>query len=602
MSRLIVLFALTLLTVATDAQAAKRIALLIGNQDYRINSLNLKNPHNDVNSIGRALTKVGFKVRIVKDAGLGKLHRELNRYTKSLKRAGKDAIGFFYYSGHGALNDSNRFNYIIPADVETVDTADLWDGSIRLKRIVDDLKDKAGNAIHFVVFDACRNELKLAQKGSRSLVQPKGFKPIRESVRGMLIAYATAEGEIASDLGDGIGPYAEALSKAIVKPGLEAVNMFREVQVAVFNNIGQEPWYTHGALRRVYFAGERVPTKPQAPVSPAARDWQFVKDTNNPTALRAFARRYTDTVFADMALAIAATLDQRTVASNAPSKPAIGGAARCADGFRINAFQSVGLVRGLVSRCVRAGRSFQDCEACPEMVVVPAGSFMMGSNNGADDEKPVRKVTIAQPFAVGKFEVTFAEWDACVADGGCKHKPGDRGWGRSKRPVMNVSWDDISKQYLPWLSKKSGKNYRLLSEAEWEYVARAGTTTAYWWGDKASHEYANYGKDDCCDGLAKGSDKWVNTAPVGSFKANAFGLHDLHGNVREWTEDCWNGSNKGNPGNGAARRTGDCGRRVLRGGSWGDYPRSLRSADRYWISPVARYDSFGFRVGRTLTP
>ncbi|MEO1609898.1 MAG: caspase family protein, partial [Pseudomonadota bacterium] len=221
-------FVLALFSAVADAQAAKRLALLIGNQNYRIDSLDLKNPYNDIEAISQALKQVGFEdVRIFQDAGIGKLQREVNRYASRLRRAGKDAVGFFYYSGHGALNEQDRFNYIIPTDVETIDSVELWDGSIRLERIIDDLKDKASNAVHFVIFDACRNELKLSQKGSRALVQPKGFTPIRTTLRGMLISYSTAEGKVASDVGERAGPYAEALASAIVTPGVEAVTMFR---------------------------------------------------------------------------------------------------------------------------------------------------------------------------------------------------------------------------------------------------------------------------------------------------------------------------------------------------------------------------------------
>ena len=241
----------------------------------------------------------------------------------------------------------------------------------------------------------------------------------------------------------------------------------------------------------------------------------------------------------------------------------------------------------------------------PEMVVVPGGTFRMGSNDGDSNEKPVHSVTIPRNFAVGKFEVTWAEWEACVADGGCDNagpasKGGDEGWGEGNRPVINVDWND-AKAYVRWLSRKTGESYRLLSEAEWEYVARAGTTTAYWWGNQASHDYANYGKDQCCGGLATGRDRWENTAPVGSFSANAFGLHDLHGNVWEWTEDCWNGSYSGAPSNGSAWLSGNCDRRVLRGGSWGDVPQSLRSANRYWSDSSLRGNVFGFRIARDLS-
>ena len=228
------------------------------------------------------------------------------------------------------------------------------------------------------------------------------------------------------------------------------------------------------------------------------------------------------------------------------------------------------------------------------MVVVPAGSFMMGSDESSS-EKPRHRVTIARPFAVGKYEVTFAEWDACVEAGGCGgHRPGDEGWGRGRRPVINVNWKD-AKAYVRWLNRKTGKQYRLLSEAEWEYAVRAGTTTRYSWGDDIGRERAN------CDGCGS---RWDNekTAPVGSFAANPFGLHDVHGNVWEWVEDCWKASYVGAPSDGSAWTDGDCTKRVLRGGSWYNYPRNLRSAFRirYWTGN--RFFGNGFRVARTLAP
>jgi formylglycine-generating enzyme required for sulfatase activity len=190
-----------------------------------------------------------------------------------------------------------------------------------------------------------------------------------------------------------------------------------------------------------------------------------------------------------------------------------------------------------------------------------------------------------------------------VKAGGCTgYNPDDQKWGRDKRPVINVNWFD-AKEYVNWLNslptRGKGK-YRLLSEAEWEYAARAGTTTAYPWGVKASHEFANYGKDECCDGLAQGRDKWVNTSPVGSFPANRFGLYDMHGNVWEWTEDCWNESYKGAPADGRPWTTGGCSRRVLRGGSWLDGPQLLRSANRFWYNSSNWYVNYGFRLARTL--
>ena len=214
-----------------------------------------------------------------------------------------------------------------------------------------------------------------------------------------------------------------------------------------------------------------------------------------------------------------------------------------------------------LARKYPAGTKLRDCPGCPEMVVVPGRKF-------------------GHPFAVGVYEVTFGEWDACVSDGGCGgYRPNEWGWGRGRRPVVNVSWKD-AKAYVAWLSGKTGETYRLLSEAEWEYVARAGTGTRYWWGDGIGRNRAS------CDGCGS---RWDvrQTAPVGSFSANPFGLHDVHGNVSEWVEDCYGG---------------DCGRRVLRGGSWYDDPWNLRSAYRDGSTAGYRYSNTGFRVARMLTP
>ena len=227
------------------------------------------------------------------------------------------------------------------------------------------------------------------------------------------------------------------------------------------------------------------------------------------------------------------------------------------------------------------------------MVVIPNGEFLMGSNDGHPDEKPVHKVTITKPFAVGKFEVTFAEWDACVAAGGCRHKPGDEGFGRGNRPVINVSWDDVTKDYLSWLSKRTGKSYRLLTEAEWEYAARAGSRTRYFWGDEIGKANANCG--ECASEKAS-----PQTISVGSHPPNSFGLHDMHGNVFEWVQDCRQESYDGAPTDGSPWIAGDCSRRVRRGGSWGSKPQFLRSAFRSKFPSNGRDDSNGFRVARKL--
>jgi formylglycine-generating enzyme required for sulfatase activity len=221
------------------------------------------------------------------------------------------------------------------------------------------------------------------------------------------------------------------------------------------------------------------------------------------------------------------------------------------------------------------------------MVVVPAGTTWLASG---------RNVAIAAPFAVGKFEVTFEEWDACVAATGffssigCRHRPDDRGWGRGRQPVINVSWDD-AQAYVAWLSQKTGKPYRLLSEAEWEYAAQAGTGR-----EVAVTRGANQANCISCGSRWDGR----QAAPVGSFAAKAFGLHDMLGNVWELTADCWNASHDGASADGSARLSGDCSRRVLRGGSWDYNPEDARSALRNWLTTGSRDDHYGFRVARTL--
>jgi formylglycine-generating enzyme required for sulfatase activity len=229
---------------------------------------------------------------------------------------------------------------------------------------------------------------------------------------------------------------------------------------------------------------------------------------------------------------------------------------------------------------------FRDCPDCPEMVVIPAGEFVMGSPPGekghSSNEGPQHRVMIGQPFAVGKHEVTFDEWDACVAAGSCDKQPNDMSWGRGRRPVIGVSWYEAA-NYADWLAKKTGQGYRLLSEAEWEYSARAESNTPYPWGNEPGSNRANF-RDS--------GSQWSGrqTAPVGSFTANAFGLTDMIGNVWEWVEDCYHDD----------MWPGTCFNRVLRGGSWSDDPEGARSAMRIGHRAYKRANNAGFRLARTL--
>ena len=328
--------------------------------------------------------------------------------------------------------------------------------------------------------------------------------------------------------------------------------------------------------------------------------WQSIANSTNAADFEAYLGQFPNGVFRALAENRLATLrgatgaappGRRVGASGSPGAggPAVG--ASTAVGGAGAAVTPAGVDAGR-----RPGQVFRDCEDCPEMVVVPGGTFRMGCVSGQDcydDEFPVHEVRVAS-FALGRYEVLFKEYDRFVAATG-RERPPDWGWGRGGQPVINVSWEDAT-AYAEWLSAETGQRYRLPSEAEWEYAARAGTTTAYSWGADIGQNRAN-----CLD---CGS-RWdaQQAAPAGSFAANAWGLHDMHGNVWEWVADCWHDSYARAPTDGSAwTRGGNCSRRVFRGGSWLRSARNLRSASRNWIDVGNRLDDVGIRLSRTLTP
>lgn len=289
---------------------------------------------------------------------------------------------------------------------------------------------------------------------------------------------------------------------------------------------------------------------------------------------------------------------------------------------------------------LKPGHEFRDCADCPQMIVVPEGSFVMGAppdeprapwfapegkKPSVDPEGPQHKVSV-RALAIGKFDVTRAQWAAFVAatdrpvGAGCEwsgfpdEKIAAASWRNlgfvqeDDHPVVCVSWND-AQDYVRWLSQRTGHRYRLPTEAEWEYAARAGSASAYPWGDAASHERANYGSDECCSELAAGRDRWLHTSPVGSFAPNAFGLFDMHGNAWQWVQDCYVDAYATAPTDGSAYDEPDCQLRGLRGGTWGDPPGLIRSAARNYAPPPPsrwnpqweyRSGGVGFRVVRVL--
>jgi formylglycine-generating enzyme required for sulfatase activity len=238
------------------------------------------------------------------------------------------------------------------------------------------------------------------------------------------------------------------------------------------------------------------------------------------------------------------------------------------------------------------GDSFRDCPACPEMVSLPAGSFRMGSDSGDLSVRPAHTVRISKPFAIGRFEVTMAQWKVCVDAGGCSYKPRVKNVPDNS-PVHKLSWKDVQ-EYIAWIRKVTGKQYRLPTEAEWEYAARGGVESSYWWGNRMAA-----GMADCKDCGSAWSYKFP--APVGSFKPNPFGLHGMNGGVWEWTEDCWRNDYDRAPVDGSAVITSStCGARVLRGGSWRNDASYSQSTSRLRYDFNVRYSTNGFRVARDL--
>jgi len=557
LKRLVLVLCLSLLSAA-GAEAATRVALVVGNGAYE-SVAPLPNPTNDAAALAASLERLGFAVTLVTDLDKAAFDRAVRDFSKALKGA---EVGLFFYAGHGM--QVAGANYLLPVDAALVEEADLYFEAVDLNLVIGLMEQAVPTALVFL--DACRDN-PMAQTlarsmGTRSSAVGRGLAQV-ESGLGTLIAYATQPGNVALDGQGEHSPFAAALLTHIETPGLEIRQVLSRVRQSVVaaTDSKQVPWDHSSLIGDFYFAAaaEQVASVPPAPAPAPGGDrqaeivfWQSIQNSTDWRDFEAYIKRFgTGGIYYDLALS------------------------------RVNQLQGLEDTGGLP-----AGTTFRDCPNCPEMVVIVGGWFEMGdvSNTGWDQELPVHTV-IVSPFAAGKFEVTFAEWDACVDDHGCSHKPDDEGWGRGNQPVINVSWSD-AQEYVSWLSQRTGKPYRLLSEAEWEYAARGGAGTEYWWGDESDASLANFASE----------------APkvVGGYRANPFGLHDMHGNVEEWTEDCPH-SYDGATSDGSAWVTGKCLGRVIRGGSWlGRDGAEMRSSARSRSDPSARYMTLGFRLARAL--
>ena len=651
----------TLPNFASEAEVSgARIALVVGNGAYRGDLAALRNPVNDARLIARTLRGVGFTVRLVEDADERVLEDAVVAFGSDLRIGGNGGVALFYYAGHGV--QSSGANYLIPVDAQVETERHLKTRTVPATLVLEEMED-APTALNIVVLDACRNNPYAAS--GRSVGGSRGLARMDTPPGSFFLAYSAAAGQVAED-GDGMNSvYTGALAAALAQPGLELEDVFRRAGRTVRTRTGgsQVPW-REGSWDGVFHFVPPAGTGPVVPgttsepsMDPEQEEWRFVRDSGSPQTVRDFLERHPSGRFAGAARALLAQLSAWPFAVETEPADAHVRLADRSEAYHAGMMLPAGQYRvevsaaGYETRTVtvqhdgsprtqhvalrkaspRPGNRFRDCSECPELVVVPAGSYRMGSPY--EWEGPVHGVTISVPFAIGRHEVTVAEFGRFVdatkysAGSSCslhddkvkgrRIRTGDilaaswrnPGFGQNGRfPVVCVSWHD-AQAYVAWLSSETGEEYRLPSDSEWEYAARAGTSTARYWGEGESGQcrHANGGDESKKEhysgsqfNVASCRDGHVHTAPVGSFAANAWGLHDVLGNVWEWTEDCWNDSYAGAPSDGNAWEYGDCTERVTRGGGWNIGPLSLRAASRFRFPTGVRVNYVGFRVARTL--
>jgi formylglycine-generating enzyme required for sulfatase activity len=601
MRLLAAILALVLLAIA-PAHAEKRVALVIGNAAYK-NAAVLQNPKNDATDVSERLRRLGFETII----GLDLEEASMKDKSIDFARAARDAdVALVYYSGHAMQFGGT--NYLMPTDAVLRDEADLR-RLIRVDEIVADLSK--AKSLRILVLDACRVN-PLAEELSRSMEATRG-PPVDRGLarivapRGMIISYATQPGQTAADGRGRNSPYTTAFLKNI-ETSEEIGTVFRHMTADVYNETQgkQLPELSLSYIGDFYLQGRPKSdvaaltnsTPSPTPSSGSAQNFQVLTTKPEPEPQPPIINPPPGVLMLPSQVSVVAP-------PVAPPPPAVSSSPCGSAPITVSlSSRSPGPLSANEECALKPKDAFRECDKCPEMVVVPAGSFTMGSptsEEGRDiDEGPQHRVKISRTFAVGRFSITFDEWDTCVADDGCEFKPSDQGWGRGQRPVIGVSWED-AKRYLRWLSRKTGKSYRLLSESEREYVTRAGTTTPFWWGTSISTNQANYNGNYPYGGGSIGEFR-AKTMPVNSFRPNPWGLYGVHGNVYDWVEDCYHETYADAPSDGSAWIVGACNHRIVRGGGWHGAARSLRAADRDNYAASERSTTFSFRIARTLSP
>ncbi len=557
----------------TASDGPARIALVIGNTAYR--EAALANAATDARAVADVLRQGEFDLVSVENTDRAALERAMTTFRSKLKRGAHVVV---FYSGH-AVQFRSR-NFLVPVDAQIRGAADVARAAFDLDQLVDALiVSRPASAA--IVLDAARDNPWQAALGAG-----KGLAAI-ERIENIAVMAPVAPGRTIAETPGRANPAIEEWLKAIRTPDLDMTTALTRTRDAVARSTkrAQQVWISSPpaaglvvtptgrpvavALNTRSVIGAPPPPGPQSDqLGPYELSfWETIRNSRNPAEYRAYLDAYPNGRFAALA---------RTREQLYRSQPQDGAAPAVASAQPPRAPAA-------------PPKTVRDCDDCPELALVPAGSFEMGSNEMFEFEKPVRSVTIGSAFYIGTREVTFEEWDSCVAQGGCSHRPGDRNLGRGKRPVTDIHWNDAG-AYLVWLSLKTGRKYRLPTEAEWEYSARAGTTTSYPWGSAIDKEKAN------CNGC--NAQPRRQSSEVAQFPANGFGLYDMAGNAAEWVADCWSENYRASPRDGSAYSPPGCRERVLRGGSFNNDPRYLRSAARFKYEADVRFYTNGFRVMR----
>lgn len=555
-------FLLIVFSSASFAQPKEnRVALVVGNSAYK--TAPLRNPTNDAQDMAVKLKGMGFTVIERSNLTVKQIGSTLREFRSKLTPG---SVALVFYAGHGVQIKGE--NYLPAVDADISSEEDVPTQSLAMRQIMDVLGD-AKTRLNLVFLDACRNNpyarsFRSASDGLNRVNAPSGT----------LISFATRPGSVAADGTERNGLYTGALLAQMNNPHQPIEQILKKVvsQVKAGSNSQQEPWM-EGSIEGEFCFGECGKQMAQSGVSDDRALWDSVKESRDANEVRAYLERFPRGLFSGVARARVAALD-KAEPQMAMARPP----------------QTSAPTPTPPSSAFKVGSVFKDCEDCPEMVVIPAGTFWMGSKANpiaatqpSHDEQPQHAVSI-RSFALGKLEVTQEQWYAMMGNLPSNFK------GRTL-PVEQVSWHD-AQEFIRRLNAKSGQNYRLPSEAEWEYAARAGSPTNYSFGD---------------DPKQLGRFAWFAgnsgnmTQPVGEKMANNFGLYDMHGNVWEWTQDCWNDNYAGAPADGSAWTAGDCSTRVARGGSWFVNPQDLRVTNRGRYAAAFRLlSSVGLRVARTL--